>query len=100
MGVALKQVVNGVRSRQRSGDLVGRSKSGANIPTSIPGNLGMIFKVQQKLFFHLATERLPRGASLTSFPAGNPARNAFSRDFEQIHTAYPSLGHELVPHIA
>ena len=45
-GFALKQVVNGVRSRQGGRDLVGRSKGGTDIATSVPGNLRMIFEVQ------------------------------------------------------
>ena len=51
MGLAFKQVVNGVRSRQRGSDLVGRSKGGTDISASVPGHLRMIFEVQEKLFF-------------------------------------------------
>src|SRR5258707_4723299 len=67
MGLAFKQVVNGVRSRQRGSDLVGRSKGGTDISASVPSHLQMIFEVQEKLFFHLATERLPCRLRISRF---------------------------------
>src|SRR2546421_12929368 len=96
MGLALKQVVNGVRSRQRSGDLVGRSKGGTDIATSVPGHLRMIFEVQQKLFFHLATEGLPCRPTLSRFPARNPPRDTLTGDLEEINATHAKLRHEMI----
>ncbi len=95
MGLAFKQVVNGVRSRQRGSDLVGRSKGGTDISASVPGHLRMIFEVQQKLFFHLATERLPCRPRISRFPAGNPPRDALSGDLEEINATDAKLRHEM-----
>src|SRR5713226_7610496 len=95
MGLALKQVVNGVGSRQGSSDLVGGSKRGTDIAASIPGHLGMIFEVQQKLFFHLTTEWLPCRASFSCFPARNPPRDALTGDLEEINTTHAKLRHEM-----
>src|SRR6266851_6646956 len=95
MGLAFKQVVNGVRSRQRGSDLVGRSKRGTDIAASVPGHLRMIFEVQQELFFHLATEWLPAGAGLSCFPARNPSRDALSSNFEQVDATHANLRHEM-----
>src|SRR6266496_1839262 len=95
MGLALKQVVDGERSRQGGGDLVSRSKRGTDIAASVPGHLGMIFEVQKELFFHLATERLPAGSALCCFPARNPSRDALSSNFEQVDATHAHLRHDL-----
>src|SRR5713226_3123915 len=95
MGFPLKQVVNGVGSRQGSGDLVGGSKRGTDIAASVPGHLGMIFEVQKELFFHLATERLPCGTGLSCFPARNPSRDALSSNFEQVDATHANLRHDM-----
>ena len=95
MGLALKQVVNGVWSRQRGSDLVGGSKRGTNIAASVPGHLRMIFEVQQKLFFHLATERLPCRPGISRFPARNPPRDALTSDLKEINATHAKLRHEM-----
>src|SRR5205823_3111492 len=95
MGLALKQVVNGVRSRQRGSDLVGRSKGGTDIAASVPSHLRMIFKIQQKLFFHLATEGLPCRPGISRFPARNPPADALPGDLEEINATHARLRHEM-----
>src|SRR5437764_6608964 len=97
MGFVFKQVVDGVRSRQGGSDFVGRGKGGAHIATSIPGNLRMIFEIQQELFFHLATERLPRGPDVSCFEARNPSRNALAGNFEQVDATHSRLRHGMTP---
>jgi hypothetical protein len=95
MGLALKQVVNGVWSRQRGSDLVGGSKGGTDIAASVPSHLRMIFEVQQKLFFHLATERLPCRPGISRFPARNPPGDALTGDLEEINATHAKLRHEM-----
>src|SRR6266571_4046580 len=95
MGLALKQVVDGERSRQGGGDLVSRSKRGTDIAASVPGHLRMIFEVQQELFFHLATERLPCRPEISRFPARNPPRDALTGDLEEINATHAKLRHEM-----
>ncbi len=53
----------------------------------------MIFEIQQELFFHLATEGLPRGPDVSCFEAGNPSRNALACNFEQVDATHSSLRH-------
>src|SRR5713226_1489272 len=95
MGFTLKQVVNGVGSRQRGSDLVGGSKGGTDIAASVPGHLRMIFEVQQKLFFHLATERLPCRPGISRFPARKPPRDALTSDLKEINATHAKLRHEM-----
>src|SRR6266436_9880754 len=95
MGFALKQVVNGVRSRPGGGDLVGGSKRGTDIAAPVPSYQGMIFEVQKELFFHLATERLPCRAGLFCFPARNPSRDALSSNFEQVDATHANFRHDM-----
>src|SRR5713226_1671092 len=95
MGFPLKQVVNGVGSWQRGSDLVGGCKGGTDIAASVPGHLRMIFEVQQKLFFHLATEWLPCRPGISRFPAGNPPRDALTGDLEEINATHAKLRHEM-----
>jgi hypothetical protein len=91
--LALEEVIDGERDRQRRGDLVGRSKGGAHITTSIPGHQRMIFEIQQEPFFHLATEGLPGGPDIPCFEARNPARDALSSNFEQVDATHANLRH-------
>ena len=100
MCIAIKQVVDGERDWQGGSDLVGRSKGGANISASIPGNLRMIFEVQQEPFFHLATERLAACSTVSCFPARNPARDALSSNFEQVDATHSSFRHDLASQIS
>jgi len=55
----------------------------------------MIFEVQQKLFFHLATEWLPCRPGISRFPAGNPPRDALTGDLEEINATHAKLRHEM-----
>src|SRR5437588_6324127 len=64
VSVPVKQVVESKRGCQRGGDFVGGSKSGADIASSIPDHLGMIFQVHQQAFFHQTTKRRPSGSGL------------------------------------
>jgi hypothetical protein len=95
MGLALKQVGDGERSRQGCGNLVGGSKRGADIAASIPGYLWVVFQVQKKPFFHLTTEGLPGRPGLSRFPTGNPSRDALSGNFEQVNATHSSFRHEV-----
>src|SRR6266852_1414620 len=85
MGFPLKQGVNGV----------GGSKGGTDLAASVPGHLRMIFEVQQKLFFHLATEWLPCRPGISRFPARNPPRDALTGDREEINATHAKLRHEM-----
>ncbi len=82
MGLPFKEIADGERNRPGSGDLVGRSKCGADIAAPIPGHLRVIFEIQQKSFFHLTTEGLPSRPGLPRFKARNPSRDALSGNFE------------------
>jgi hypothetical protein len=55
----------------------------------------MIFEVQQKLFFHLATEGLPYRPGISRFPARNPPRDALTGDLEEINATHAKLRHEM-----
>src|SRR5258706_9127822 len=93
VGVALKQIVDGKRSWEGRGNFVGGSKYRADITATIPGHLGMIFEVQQQPLFHQATKGLSCGSLASRFPAGNPAGDALSSNFEQINTTNSNLRH-------
>ena len=82
MGLPFKERADSEANRPGSGDLVGRSKRGADIAAPIPGHLRVIFAVQQESFFHLTTERLPSWPGLSRFKARNPSRDALSGNFE------------------
>jgi len=82
MGLPFKEIADGEGNRPGSGDLVGRSKCGADIAAPIPGHLRVIFEIQQKSFFHLTTEGLPSRPGLSRFKARNPSRDALSGNFE------------------
>jgi hypothetical protein len=55
----------------------------------------MIFEVQQKLFFHLATEWLPCRPGLSRFPARNPPRDALTGDLKEINATHAKVRHEM-----
>src|SRR5713226_4920920 len=100
MGLAFKQVVDGKRSWERRGNFVGGSQCRTDITASIPGDLRMIFEVQQEPFFHQATEGLPAWLTTSCFPTGNPARNALSSNFEQVDATNSNLRHDLASRIS
>jgi hypothetical protein len=55
----------------------------------------MLFEIQQELFFHLTTERLPGRPDVSCFEAWNPARDARSSNFEQVDAMHANLRHDL-----
>src|SRR5947207_20459 len=95
MGLAFKQVVNGIRNRPRSGHLVCRSKRRTDVTASVPSHERMIFEIQKEFFLHLAAERLSRWAGLSCFPTGNPAGDALSCNFEQVDATHADFSHEM-----
>ncbi len=95
MCFVLKELTDGVGSRQGRGYLVRRRKCGTEITASIPGHLRMLFEVQPEPFFHLTTEGLPARSGFSRFPTGNPPGDTLSSNVEQVNATHSDLRHAM-----